>query len=131
MYHITTVEIMNEVALVALVHSLKSFALKHRTAEQRETLIGKMAPSQRGKNLLYMHKRTNRASSASVIWHLLSLVRIALTGLLAELRHLALLGEPAMQQEFRWRKTLFIDGSKRFPFIWDKLPQKGTCVHIL
>ena len=40
---------MSEVALEALVRGLKSFALEHRTAEQRETLRGEMAPSQRGK----------------------------------------------------------------------------------
>jgi hypothetical protein len=72
MCHITTDEIMNEVALEALVRGLKSFALEHRTAEHHETLIDEMAPFQRGKTLLYMHKRANRASSASVIWHILS-----------------------------------------------------------
>jgi hypothetical protein len=49
MYHIAMVEIMNKVALGALVCGPKSLALKQRIAEHRETLIGEMALFQRGK----------------------------------------------------------------------------------
>jgi hypothetical protein len=43
------VEIMNKVALEALVCCPKSLALKQRIAEHRETLIGELALFQRGK----------------------------------------------------------------------------------
>jgi hypothetical protein len=74
---------MNEVALEALLRSLKSFALKHRTAEQRETLIDEMAPFQRGKTCFTCIKE--QIEQAQPQWHgtYSLLVRISRTGLLA------------------------------------------------
>ena len=37
--------------------------------------------------------------------------------MLAELQHLTLLGGPAMQREFRWLKTLFVDELKTVPLL--------------
>ncbi len=104
---------MNEVALEALVRGLKSFALEHRTAEHRETLMDEMAPFQRGKNLLYMHKRANRASSASVAWHILSF------------------GQNRTSRPPKQTGLTGTSAGSLFSFIWDKLPQKGTFIHIL
>jgi len=52
MSHITTVEIMNEVALEALVHIPKPFAPELRTVEQCETLIDENGSLSGRKNLL-------------------------------------------------------------------------------
>jgi hypothetical protein len=48
--------------------------------------------------------------------HLLSTRKVEFM-MLMELQHLALLGEAAMQREFRWLKTLFLDELKTVPLL--------------